>query len=65
MKFPICKKCLKDEILCDKCATEVGKKLIKIDEIRMYKSLDKFGKKYEALKDVEVHRLVDSPKMER
>ena len=63
MKFPICKVCLKNDILCDGCATKVGEQLIKVDEIKMFRTLNKIGKKYEPLKDVEIHRLIDSPRM--
>jgi transcription antitermination factor NusA-like protein len=63
MKFPICEKCLKNELLCEECAKKVGKKLIKIDEILAYRQLNKYTEKYDILKDVEIHRIVDSPNM--
>lgn len=58
MKFPICKECLRNEILCDKCARNVGDKLIKIDEIRMYRTLNNVSRKFSLLKDVEVQRVI-------
>jgi len=63
MKFPICKVCLKNDILCDGCATNVGEKLIKVDEIRMFRTLNKLAKRYEPLKDAEIQRVIDSPNM--
>ncbi len=63
MKFPICKICLKNDILCDGCATKIGEQLIKIDEIKMFRTLNKLAKRYEPLKDARVERVVDSSKM--
>ncbi len=63
MKFPICEKCLKNDILCKECAENVGEKLIKVDEIKAFKTLNKLGRKYQALKDAEVHRVVDGSNM--
>ncbi len=63
MKFPICKACLKNELLCDSCARKVGDKLIKIDEIKMFRLLNRISKKYEILKDAEIDRVVNSNNM--
>ena len=63
MKFPICKVCLKNDILCEGCATKIGEQLIKSDEIKMFRILKKLAKKYEPLKDARVDRVVDSSKM--
>ena len=63
MKFPICKICLKNEILCDGCATQVGERLIKVDEIKMFRQLNKIMKKYKPLKDAKIDRIVDSKNM--
>lgn len=63
MKFPICKVCLKNELLCDSCARKVGDKLIKIDEIKMFRLLNRISKKYDILKDAEINRVVNSNNM--
>ncbi|NCN39348.1 MAG: hypothetical protein COY38_00490 [Candidatus Aenigmarchaeota archaeon CG_4_10_14_0_8_um_filter_37_24] len=63
MKYPICKLCLKNEILCGSCAKRVGESLIKIDEIEMFRKLEKLTRKYALLKDVEIQRIIDSPNM--
>lgn len=58
MKFPICKVCLKNNILCNACAEKVGENEIKIDEIKMYRRLNKLLKDKKTLKDVEIKRIV-------
>jgi len=63
MKFPICKVCLKNDILCDGCAKEVGEKLIKSEEIKMFRLLNKLSKKYGILDDVKINRVIDSENM--
>jgi transcription antitermination factor NusA-like protein len=63
MKFPICKACLKNELLCDKCARNVGDNLIKIDEIKMYRTLNRVSKKFSLLKDVEIQRVINAKKV--
>jgi len=63
MKFPICEICLKNDILCNGCATKIGEQLIKLDEIKIFRILNKLAKKYEPLKDARVDRAVDSSKM--
>ena len=58
MKFPICQVCLKSEILCSGCAEKVGQAEIKIDEIELYRCLNKFFAKQNSLKNVEIKRAV-------
>ena len=58
MKFPICQVCLKSEILCNGCAEKVGQAEIKIDEIELYRHLNKFFANQKSLKDVEIKRAV-------
>ncbi len=60
MKFPICKVCLKNDILCNGCAEKIGELGIKADELKMFRRLNKLFKKYNLLKDVEVKRVIDS-----
>jgi len=60
MKFPICSVCLKNNLLCNACAVNVGKNEIKIDEIKMYRRLNRFLKSQKTLKDVEIKRAVGS-----
>lgn len=58
MKFPICQVCLKNEILCNGCAEKVGQAEIKIDEIELYRRLNKFFANQSSLRDVEIKRVV-------
>ena len=58
MKFPICSVCLKNNLLCNACAGKVGEKEIKIDEIKMYRRLNKLLKNQKTLKDIEIKRAV-------
>jgi transcription antitermination factor NusA-like protein len=58
MKFPICKVCLKNELLCNACAEMVGQNEIKVDEIKMYRRLNKILMKEKSLKDIEIKRAV-------
>ena len=58
MKFPICSVCLKNNILCNACAEKVGEKEIKIDEIKIYRRLNRFLKDQKTLKSVEIKRIV-------
>lgn len=60
MKFPICKKCLNEELLCETCANVVGESLIKADEINLYRKFEKISRKYGILKDVEIKRMIES-----
>jgi len=54
---------LKNDILCDGCASKVGDLGIKIDEIIAFRKLNKIGNKYKILKEVSVERVLDTPKM--
>lgn len=58
MKFPICSVCLKNNLLCNACAERVGEKEIKIDEIKMYRRLNRLLKAQRTLKDIEIKRAV-------
>jgi len=58
MKFPICQVCLKSEILCNGCAEKMGKDEIKIDEISMFRRLNKFLGNQKSLRNVEIKRIV-------
>jgi transcription antitermination factor NusA-like protein len=58
MKFPICSVCLNNNILCNACAEKVGKNEIKIDEIEMYRRLNKLLGEQRILKDIEIKRIV-------
>ena len=58
MRFPICQVCLKNEILCNGCAEKVGQAEIKVDEIELYRHLNKFFANQRSLKDVEIKRAV-------
>jgi len=60
MRFPICSVCLKSNLLCNACAEKVGENEIKIDEIKMYRRLNKLLKKQKTLKDIEIKRAVGS-----
>lgn len=63
MKFPICKLCLKNDILCEACAAKVGEKLIKLEEIKSFRTLNKLARRYKPLKYVEVNRVINSDNM--
>ena len=56
MKFPICSVCLKNNILCNACAEKVGEKEIKIDEIKMFRRLDRLLNNQKTLRDIEIMR---------
>ncbi len=58
MKFPICSVCLKNNLLCNACAEKVGEKEIKIDEIKMYRRLNRLLKDQKTLRDIEIKRAV-------
>jgi transcription antitermination factor NusA-like protein len=58
MRFPICSVCLKNNILCNACAKKVGELGIKLDEIKMYRRLNKLLKDQKSLRDVEIKRAV-------
>lgn len=58
MKFPICKVCLKNNIICNACAEKVGENEIKIEEIKIFRRLNKILKEKKSLKDIEIKRAV-------
>ncbi len=58
MKFPICRVCLKNELLCNACAERVGEMEIKIDEIKIFRRLNKILRRQKGLKDIEIKRTV-------
>jgi transcription antitermination factor NusA-like protein len=60
MRFPICSVCLNNNILCNACAEKVDKNEIKIDEIEMYRLLNKLLGDQRILKDIEIKRIVGS-----
>jgi len=49
---------LNNNILCNACAEKVGKNEIKIDEIEMYRRLNKLLGEQRILKDIEIKRIV-------
>jgi len=58
MKFPICSVCLKNNLLCNACAERVGEHEIKIDEIKVYRRLNKLLKSQKIIKNIEIKRAV-------
>jgi len=60
MEFPICKVCLKNDILCSGCAKGIKKQNIKDDEIKLYRKLGKILKRYETVKDAKIDRIIDN-----
>ncbi len=58
MEFPICKVCMKNELLCNGCAKEVGKKEISLEEITNFRQLNKILKSQKSLKDVKIKRIL-------
>jgi len=63
MKFPICSVCLNNNILCNACAEKVGKNEIKIEEIEMYRHLNKLLGDQRILRDIEIKRVVGNNMM--
>ncbi|MEM5793450.1 MAG: KH domain-containing protein [Candidatus Aenigmatarchaeota archaeon] len=63
MIFPICKVCLKNDILCEGCASKIGELGIKSDEIKTFRLLNKISNKYTILNDVKIERVLETPKM--
>ena len=63
MKFPVCKVCLKNDILCQNCNSKISEIGISPDELKAFRSLGKASEKYSILKDVEVNRVLDTPRM--
>jgi len=47
---------LKNNILCNACAEKVGEKEIKIDEIKMFRRLDRLLNNQKTLRDIEIMR---------
>lgn len=62
MKFPICRVCLTNELLCNACAERVGEMEIKIDEIKMFRRMNKILGKQKGLSDAEIKRAVSNDK---
>lgn len=60
MKFPICKVCLKSDILCSGCSNIVKKEKISPEEIEAFKQINKLIKKEKHLKDAEIKRVIMS-----
>jgi transcription antitermination factor NusA-like protein len=58
MRFPICSVCLNNNILCNACAEKVGKNEIKVEEIEMYRHLNKLLEGQRILRDIEIKRVV-------
>lgn len=58
MKFPICSVCLKNNILCNACAKKVRELGIKLDEIKVYRLLNRLLKHERSLREVEIKRAV-------
>ena len=58
MEFPICKICLKNDILCPTCTDLVKRENISDDEVKSYRELNKFLKGEEHLKDVAIKRVL-------
>lgn len=60
MKFPICRVCLKNDILCNGCSEKTKKSGIKEDEVNAFRKLNKLLKRFDPLKDVEIKRVIES-----
>ncbi len=56
MEFPICKICLKNDILCQTCSAFVSQEKIPQEEIDAYRQLNKLLKGEEHLKDIKIKR---------
>ena len=57
MEFPICKVCLKNDILCQACSTLIRQEKIPEDEIKTYRELHKLFKKEDHLQDIKIKRI--------
>lgn len=63
MKFPICRVCLKNDILCNGCSERVKEMKIKNTELKTFRQLNKLLKNFSSLKDVEIKRVIDNKTM--
>lgn len=60
MKYPICSVCLKNNILCNACAEKAERMKIDVEEIKMYRLLNKLLTNQKTLENVEIKRIVGS-----
>lgn len=51
---------MRNELLCNACAVRIGEQEIKVDEIKMFRRLNKILKNQKSLKDIEIKRAVGS-----
>ncbi len=58
MEFPICKVCLKNDILCNGCSTLVERENISKEEVESYRELNKLLKKEDHLQDITIKRVL-------
>jgi transcription antitermination factor NusA-like protein len=58
MKFPICKVCLKSDILCSGCSDTIKKEKISSEEIETFRQINKLVRDEKHLKDSEIKRIV-------
>lgn len=59
MRFPICKVCMKNDILCSKCSEIVKERGIKEKELKNFRRLSKLLKGYNILKNIGIERVID------
>jgi len=58
MKFPICKVCLKNKILCRACTKSSKTNNISKEEIEMYRQINKILKPYKFTGEIEIKRAI-------
>lgn len=58
MRFPICKICLKNKILCKACSNSIKANKISKEEIEMYRQIDKILKPYKFIGDIDIKRAI-------
>ncbi len=60
MRFPICKVCLKNKILCKACEKVVKENKIDGEEIKMYRQINRILKPYNFAEDIEIKRAISN-----
>jgi len=60
MRFPICKVCLKNKILCKACERAAKANKINDEEIKMYRDLNRILKPYNFAEDIEIKRAISN-----
>jgi transcription antitermination factor NusA-like protein len=63
MIFPVCNACIKSNELCDDCKKQSKKNSISLEEIELYRTINKALRNEKHLKDVEIKRIFANEKV--